>query len=273
MFVVLQKIAISLSLLLSSAASVAAEKLSAADFTNYQGKASFSTQSSPGSAQIWYGDALAKQATTPASTFKVFVALVALQTGALTSAEEVIAWNGVRYPHMPEWEKSMNLREAMQSSSESYFGVLSKRIGREAMAHWVKQLKYGNQRIGIEPQRAWLDDVFLITGLEQLAFMERLRQGTLGIDARHIAAVKTAMLSSEERGTGGVARIYGKTGTSGARDGRLGVGWWVGFVEYEDDSKQGLSFALRIEMSKPEDRQVRVALGSTLLRKLGLLPQ
>lgn len=271
MFISLRKMGLSLALLIAASAGQAAERLTAADFANYQGRASFSTQASPEKATIWYGDTLAHDATTPASTFKVFVALVALQTGALKSAEEIVPWNGNRYPHMPEWEKDMNLREAMQSSSESYFGELANRMGRETLAYWVKQLSYGNQQIGSQAERAWLDDVFLISCVEQLDFMERLRVESLAIDAKHIAAVKQAMLSSEERVDGDTVRIYGKTGTSAKRGNGLGVGWYVGFTERSSNPRQGQSFALRIEMPKSEDRKVRIAKAKELLAKLGLL--
>jgi beta-lactamase class D len=89
---------------------------------------------------IWHGADNANSASTPASTFKVFLALVGLETGVLRSVDEIIPWNRQAYPGRAEWHVDMALMEAMQTSSESYFQVLAERIGQQRLATWVKRM-------------------------------------------------------------------------------------------------------------------------------------
>lgn len=205
----------------------------------------------------------------PASTFKVFLALVALETGTLRSADEVVPWDGKRYPKQPEWEKDMALREAMQSSSENYFGTLADRIGHDRLAAWVTRAGYGNGRIGEVPAKAWLDGVLTVTARQQLAFVDRLRRNDLPFSARTIDAVKAAMLDESI----GSRRVYGKTGTL-FNDGK-GNAWWIGWVEggwVEGRKAPAASFVLGIDLKTMDNRTKRIALGKQLLRDDGLLP-
>lgn len=210
-------------------------------------------------------DASATKPLHPASTFKVLLALIALETGALGSADEVVKWNGTPYPDRPQWQKDMALREAMQSSSEHYFGVLATRVGHARLAEWVARTGYGNGRIGPNPPRVWHDGVLTVTAHQQLAFVDRLRRGALPFSAKTIAAVKASMLHSEAKGR----RIYGKTGTY-MRDDDTGHGWWIGWVE--GGKTPAASFVLGIELKTMDQRAKRIALGERLLRDAGALP-
>jgi beta-lactamase class D len=216
------------------------------------------------------GAGLADTPLRPASTFKPMLALIALETGVLKSADEIVPWNGKPYPDRPAWRRDMALREAMRTSSESYFGVLAERIGRERLAAWVQRVGYGNGRIGPTPALAWHDGVLTVTARQQLAFVDRLRRGDLPFSAKTVAAVKAAMRDDDTSG----ARIYGKTGTYRDAD-RTGNAWWIGWVE----GPQGhASFALAIDLTSMDDRAMRtaldtrIALGKRLLRDAGVLP-
>ena len=241
-----------------------------ARFAAYGQPGTFLLQREGRPAELVHGAALADTPLRPASTFKPMLALIALETGALKSADEIVPWNGKPYPDRPAWQRDMALREAMQTSSESYFGVLAERIGRERLAAWVQRVGYGNGRIGPTPARVWHDGVLTVTARQQLAFVDRLRRGDLPFSAGTIAVVKAAMRDDDANGT----RIYGKTGTH--RDaGRDGNAWWIGWVE----GPQGdASFALGIDLTSTDDRAMRVALdkrialGKQLLRDADVLP-
>lgn len=241
-----------------------------ARFAAYGQPGTFLLQREGRPAELVHGAALADTPLRPASTFKPMLALIALETGALKSADEIVPWNGKPYPDRPAWQRDMALREAMQTSSESYFGVLAERIGRERLAAWVQRVGYGNGRIGPTPARVWHDGVLTVTVRQQLAFVDRLRRGDLPFSAGTIAVVKAAMRDDDANGT----LIYGKTGTH--RDaGRDGNAWWIGWVE----GPQGdASFALGIDLTSTDDRAMRVALdkrialGKQLLRDAGMLP-
>lgn len=242
----------------------------AARFSAYGQPGTFLLQRDGQRMQVVHGTAFADTPLSPASTFKPMLALIGLETGVLKSADEIVPWNGKPYPDRPAWRRDMALREAMRTSSESYFGVLAERIGRERLAAWVQRVGYGNGRIGSTPAMVWHDGVLTVTARQQLAFVDRLRRGDLPFSAKTIDAVKTAMRDDDANG----ARIYGKTGTH--RDGdRTGNAWWIGWVE---SPKGHASFALGIDLTSTDDRAMRIALdkrialGKRLLRDAGALP-
>lgn len=236
----------------------------AARFAAYGHPGSFLLRRDGKAVQVVHGADRADAALRPASTFKLLVALVALQTGTLRDADEVVPWNGKRYPNQPQWERDMSLREAMQTSSESFFGVLANRIGRERLTTWVQRLQYGNGRIGEIPAQAWHDGVLTISARQQLDFIDRLRRGALPVSPAHIATVKAAMADGEVDGR----RIYGKTGTHLAAD-RSGNAWWIGWVE--GGQRPAASFVLGADLGSMDDRAKRIALGKQLLRDSGAL--
>lgn len=234
----------------------------AARFADYGHAGTFLLQRDGAAPQILHDDAWAATPLRPASTFKVMLSLVALETGALR-ADEVVKWDGKRYPGQPGWQKDMALREAMQTSSENYFGTVATRIGRERLADWVQRVGYGNGRVGTDPPRIWHDGVLTVTAQQQLAFIDRLRRGDLPFSAKTIATVKAAMLDSEINGR----RIYGKTGTH--FDDGSGNAWWIGWVE--GGQAPAASFVLGVQLKKMDSRDARIALGKQLLRNAGAL--
>lgn len=244
-----------------------ATRLTATDarFAAYGHPGTFLLQRDGEAPQVVHGAALADVPLRPASTFKVLLALVALETGALKGADEIVPWDGHRYPNFPQWRQDMALREAMQASNESYFRVVAARIGRERLADWVQRIGYGNGRIGGSAPDAWHDGVLRITARQQLAFVDRLRRGDLPFSAKTIVAVKAAMRDDD---IGGM-RVYGKTGTHVADD-RSGNAWWIGWVE---GPRGNASFALGATPKTPDDRAKRIALGKALLADAGLLPR
>lgn len=236
--------------------------LATARFADYGHDGAFLLQRDGRPTQVVHDDAFADTPLRPASTFKVMLGLIALETGALKSADEIVRWDGTPYPKHPEWQRDMTLRQAMQSSSEGYFRILAKRIGRERLAQWVTRVGYGNGRIGDSAPDVWHDGVLTVTARQQLAFVDRLRRGDLPFSKTTIAAVKAAMREDGKSAT----KIYGKTGTH--FDGRHGNAWWIGWVEGPHGSA---SFALGAELDSADDRAQRIALGKALLKDAGLL--
>lgn len=254
----------------------AAAPTAAARFAEYGHDGTFLLQRDGARPETLHGAAWAAKPLSPASTFKVMLSLIAVETGALRTADEIVKWDGKPYPSRPEWQKDMALREAMQTSSENYFGTLATRIGHERLAEWVKRVGYGNGHVGNNPPRIWHDGVLTVTAQQQLAFIDRLRRGDLPFSAKTIATVKSAMFESE---TGG-RRIYGKTGTHSDKDGN-GNAWWIGWVEgggMHGKSWPAASFVLGLQLKKMDDRAKsmalgkRIALGKQLLRDASALP-
>jgi beta-lactamase class D len=159
----------------------------------------------------------------PASTFKIFLSLVALHTGVAPSEEMIIKWDGVK--RKQNWDKDMNLREAFISSSEPYYWELAKRIGQPALQKWLDSTRYGNKKIGPVLEKCWTDGSLQITPDEQVGFLKKLYFDQLPFDKRSQRLVRSIML----RETTEKYKLYYKSGTEMAS---IGYNTWlVGFVE------------------------------------------
>lgn len=208
------------------------------------------------------GDAL-EQPRVPASSFKPVLALIALEEGVLASADEVVPWNGERYPTQPRWERVMALDEAMRSSSEPYFRELARRIGRERLAAWLRRIDYGNGQLGEDPARAWIDGELRISPRQQLEFIGRLHSGELPFAGRH----REAVLASMREHSDGKRTIYGKTGTQLGSADSSGLGWWVGWVQADGEAHL---FVLAVPLQGFDGRGKRLALANALMDASGI---
>ena len=66
----------------------------------------------------------------PASTYKVFSALLALESGIITKNNSQMTWDGTQYPYK-EWNQDQDLFSAMSSSATWYFQKLDRQIGED----------------------------------------------------------------------------------------------------------------------------------------------
>jgi len=196
----------------------------------------------------------------PASTFKLANSLIALETGAVRDAGEVIPYGGRPQP-FKAWEKDMPMREAFPVSSVPVYQEIARRIGLPRMQEMLQQLDYGNRETGPVADRFWLDGPLRISAVEQARFAARLAQGSLPLSARSQSTVRE-IARIETRG-GDV--LYGKTGWVFGTQPQ--IGWWVGWIEREG---RVYGFALNIDMQGGQDLGKRRQIGEAILSKLEL---
>ena len=205
----------------------------------------------------------AKQRFTPASTFKIPNSLIALENGAVASIDEVVPYGG-KPQRMKQWEKDMNLRDAIKASNVPIYQELARRVGLDRMRAAVQKLGYGNAEIGNVVDRFWLDGPLAISAVEQSEFLHRLASGNLPAKRDAIAAVKkiTLLEKTDEYA------LHGKTGWYWPDDGGQQIGWWVGWVE-----RAGAiyPFALNIDINADADAAKRIPLARECLKTLGKL--
>jgi beta-lactamase class D len=77
----------------------------------------------------------------PASTFKILNSLIALETGVISDEIAVLTWDGFQRK-LPEWNRDLNMREAIKLSAYWFYQVLARRVGHEHMQKWVTQVGY-----------------------------------------------------------------------------------------------------------------------------------
>jgi beta-lactamase class D len=173
---------------------------------------------------------------SPASTFKIPHALVALETSVVTT-NSVERWNGSRSEQQPEWNRDHTVISALRPSVLWFFQRIAPRIGAERMADWLVRLDYGNRDVSGPITEYWINGRLQISPQEQMQFLRRFYHEELPIDVRHLRAVREGL--EQKPGTVqnalGVHRVKGdwrqatlnaKTGATTA--GGYRVSWLVG---------------------------------------------
>lgn len=198
----------------------------------------------------------------PASTFKIFNALVALETGVIKDVGTVIPWDSTVYQRS-EWNHDHTLASAFKVSAVWVYQELARRIGEKRMQMFLDSVGYGNRTMGGPIDRFWLNGGLRITPREQIGFLVRLHQNALPFSIETMRRVRSIM--EVERTSEYTLRA--KTGWSDAT--RPEVGWYVGYVERKDGF---YFFATELDITKDEDVKKRVELSRRILEALGVLP-
>lgn len=173
-----------------------------------------------------YQEEEARQRISPASTYKIYDALLALESGTITPQKNQLPWNGKSYPFQ-EWEQDQTLDSAIQNSVNWYFQELDASLNRSNIQAFLNRIDYGNQRIGDDLETYWLDESLKISAVEQVELLIRLEQNQFGFDEDNVRAVKKSLLlSSDSSGS-----LYGKTGTVRTDQGSAS-GWFIGYMKY-----------------------------------------
>ena len=164
----------------------------------------------------------------PASTFKIFNALVGLETGVVADSGVIYQWDGIERS-VPVWNRDHSLASGMKYSVVWYYQELAKRIGKDKMQQYLSREDYGNQTIS-EIDIFWLDGSLKITPKQQVNFLKLLYEEKLAFSPKVQRTVKQLILQEEE----GNLKLYGKTGWGMIED--TDYGWYVGILERGKDA-------------------------------------
>lgn len=182
---------------------------------------------------------------TPASTFKVALAVMAADAGIITSAHEpklpfkegYADWAG------ESWRQDTDPTMWMVNSTVWYSQRLAEMLGAEKLGEYARKLGYGNADFAGDPgrnnglERSWISSSLKISPLEQAGFIAALVDGQLPVSR---AAMAGAMELVQQGGTSEGWVLRGKTGSAYPRmaDGNFdrsrGWGWYVGWAEKGD---------------------------------------
>ena len=175
-----------------------------------------------------YNEDMALSRVAPLSTWKIYDALLGLESGIISPEASEMEWNGTSY-WTDTWERDQNLDTAIRNSVNWYFHAIDRVAGMEQVKDFVEQIGYGNQNPGRNPENYWLDSTLEISPVEQVEMLQKLYDNTFGFQPQNIEAVKQAILLE----TGEGYSVYGKTGT-GEKNGINVCGWFVGYIETEE---------------------------------------
>lgn len=203
----------------------------------------------------------ANQRFIPASTFKMLNSLIALETKAVLTPDEVFAWDGSPQPYK-SWERDMTMRDAVRESAVPVFQQIARRIGLERMRDYVARAGFGNAEIGNVVDRFWLDGPLEISAREEALFATRLGQRRLPFAPAVQLTVRDLLAADQGDGY----RVFAKTGYSTTAS----LGWYTGWVE-RDDRVYG--FSVNIDLKSEADLPKRKSIAMDALRALNILPR
>ncbi|MGH2941829.1 MAG: penicillin-binding transpeptidase domain-containing protein [Solirubrobacteraceae bacterium] len=203
----------------------------------------------------------------PSSTFKIPNSLLAIDRGVASGADQPYPGPNPNFlvdgrPFLPAaCEGDLTLATAFASSCIPIYQRIARQLGRAAYRRGVRALRYGNREVGGAPLDSfWLQGPFAISAREQVRFLERLRRGRLPV-SRHALRDVRAMMVMQRTGT---TVLRGKTGYVFTTT--PNVGWLVGWVQRGGAT---WTFALNLDITRPEHAAARVAIGRAILGELG----
>ncbi len=197
----------------------------------------------------------------PASTFKIFNALVALETGVIASPQTVMPWDKVKRS-IPEWNRDHTLASGFKVSAVWFYQELARRIGKERMQAYLDSVGYGNRTMGAPIDWFWLGGGLRITPRQQVELLLRLYTNRLPFSQPTMALVREMMIAEQTP----EYTLHAKTGRAG-EEGQE-VGWYVGYVER---GTEVYFFATELDVRSEADSRARVELSRALMRHCGLL--
>lgn len=176
-----------------------------------------------------YNQSAAADRVSPNSTYKIYSALAALESGTITAKQSFRKWDGTSYA-FSQWNRGQDLKSAMRNSVNWYFQGLDQQTGRNALQTFYERINYGNENLNGGISSYWMESSLKISPLEQTMLLTDFYFNRWSFSETPIAAVKDALLLSDENGI----RLSGKTGT-GMKEGCSVNGWFIGYVESDDD--------------------------------------
>src|SRR5215475_2842820 len=159
-----------------------------------------------------------RQAILAASTFKIAISIIALETGVVTDPDkDVFKWDGT-VRSFPDWNRDHTLRSAIAASAVPVYQEIARRIGADRMQKFVDLLDYGNHNIGGGIDQFWLTGDMRIDPMQQVDFLDRLRRGVLPVSKRSQDLVRDILPVAKV----GDVVIRSKSGLLGRDQGSLG---------------------------------------------------
>lgn len=178
---------------------------------------------------------------TPASTFKIALAVMGYDAGFLVDATQPVLhyqpgdpkWGGA------DWTRDTNPTDWMRYSVVWYSQRITQALGADALSRYAQAFRYGNadfsgdagEHNGLE--RAWIASSLLISPQEQAAFLRALVMEDLPVSPEAMAQARGIVECAEVESWA----VCGKTGTAYPRrkdrsfDYARGSGWFVGWAE------------------------------------------
>ena len=191
-----------------------------------------------------YNEARCQEGFLPASTFKIYNALIGLDSGVLDGPEHLIKWDG-RDRVLKSWNQDHTLRTAIRDSAVWYFRELARRVGKERMAAYIEKMQYGNRDISAGVDAFWLRGKMRISPNAQVRLLRQLDAKKLPVSTKAQETVRELIILEQTP----EQTLRGKTGwVNFGTNKEPQIGWFVGWYTTADNK---YFFAVNIESDQP----------------------
>lgn len=182
---------------------------------------------------VRYNPSRCVKRVSPASTFKVPLALMAFDAGILKDEKSSMKWDGVK-TNRAEWNRDQTAASWMKNSVVWFSQRLTPKLGMRRVKSYLARFRYGNKDMSGGLTQAWLQSSLLISPDEQLRFWRQFWREELPVSKHaYVMTKKITLVGTSPAGW----TLHGKTGSSAmVENGRLirGLGWFVGHVARGD---------------------------------------
>ncbi len=182
---------------------------------------------------------------TPASTFKLALALVGFDAGIIQTANSpklpfrkgYVEWGG------DKWRQDTTPKRWMKYSVVWYSQRMTRQLGAAAITDYLDRFNYGNADFSGDKgrdnalERAWIGSSLKISPMEQVRFLSRMLNRQLPVK-RSAVDLTASIVEAVTLDSGW--QVRGKTGlayprrTDGSFDRARGTGWFVGWATKGD---------------------------------------
>ncbi|MCZ2497379.1 class D beta-lactamase [Xylophilus sp. Kf1] len=213
---------------------------------------------------------------TPASTFKIPLAVIGFESGYLTSPHAPVLH---RQPGDPDWggdawRQPTDPTRWLKYSVVWYSQRIAHALGEDTLHRFAQRFGYGNADFSGDPgqnnglDRAWIMSSLKVSPVEQVVFLRKLVDGSLPVGAAAVAQTRDTVETFQA--ADGTA-LQGKTGTAfprrpdGSFDESRAYGWFVGWTL---GNGQRLVFARLRQDNRTETTSAGLRARDGLLREL-----
>ncbi len=180
-----------------------------------------------------FGEETCREQFTAFSTFKIPLAAIAFDSGALQDENVVLKWDGT--PNfLPQFNRDHSAKTWMKESVVWFSQRLTPQVGQSRLQKYLEAFHYGNRDLTAGISTAWLvapwkhTSSLKISAYEQIEFLEKLWSGTLPVSRRAIELTqKITYIEMSPHG----AILSGKTGSSFEDPARTkNFGWFISHI-------------------------------------------
>ncbi|TPK93483.1 MULTISPECIES: class D beta-lactamase [unclassified Mesorhizobium] len=220
------------------------------------------------SGETLYQDGVCDKRVSPASTFKVPLALIGYDSGILSDQ------------HTPSWEYKPEFKAAKRDQKTVdptiwerdsivwYSREITRRLGAEKFAFYVSKFGYGNKDVSGDAGKdngltqSWINSSLEISPVEQTAFLRQLLAGKMPVSAKAHEMTRAILPTF----AAGDWTVQGKTGSTRlGHDGKRSLGWFVGWAE---KNGRRIVFARLVVDAKRTDTPKGLATRAAFLKDL-----